>query len=144
MNVVNKKRWNGLTGQMSSRLCSIWSRYFSLVKDLVPNDAYTGEYTTIAGIHAVARRVPVARILVALDDGKFWVKAAVLESAPRDLLLGAACEEQLELFKEALRTRQEIVNSVLTGSKACKEEEDVNLDQEADVKQLARSLTSMT
>ena len=46
----------------------------------------------------------MARILVTLDDRKFWVKAAVLESAPRDLLLGADCEEQYESFEEAIRT----------------------------------------
>ena len=103
--VVNTKRWNDLAGCVRTNECDIVLNSGAdtsvVVKDLVPDDAYTGEYKIIAGVHAVARRVPVARILVTLDNRKFWVKAAVLDSAPQDLLLGADCEEQLKLFQEA-------------------------------------------
>ena len=71
-----------------------------VVKDLVPDDAYTGEYRTIAGVHAVARRVPVARILVTLDDRKFWEKAAVLDSAPQDLLLEQIVRNSLNYLRK--------------------------------------------
>ena len=79
--VVNTKRWNDLAGCVGTNECEIvldsGADTSVVAKDLVPDDAYTGEYKTIAGVHAVARRVPVARILVTLDDRKFWVKAAV-------------------------------------------------------------------
>ena len=54
-NVVNTKSWNDLAGRMiRTNECNCAPDISVVVKDIVPDDAYTGEYKSIAGIHTVA------------------------------------------------------------------------------------------
>ena len=129
-------RWNELRGFVDTNECNITLDSAADVsvaaKDLVPEATYTGDYKTIAGVHAVERRVPVAKILVAIEGRKFWLRAAVV---PGDLLLGADCDQQVDLLEEALtalKQQQEVVNAVTTRHQAILERTEQARDQAAD------------
>ena len=79
----------------------------------------------------------MAKVQITLGERKFWVTAAVLESAPRDLLLGVDCKEQFELFKALKQTGdKDLVHAVVTCNMLQKEQREQELDDEADLNEL--------
>ena len=129
-------RWNELRGFVGTNECNITldsaADVSVVAKDLA---VYTGDYKTIAAVQTVEQRVPVAKILIAIEGRKFWLRAAVVENPPGNLLLGADCDQQVDLLEEALaslRWQQEVVNAVTTHHQAILEQTKQARDQAAD------------
>ena len=64
----------GKVGTMDAEIVLDSGADVSIVcQDLVPSGAYTGETMCIAGVLAIPRQVPVARVFVKVQDRRFWV-----------------------------------------------------------------------
>ncbi len=78
-----------------------------IAADLVPVASYTGETLRIAGVHSIGVEVPLARVKIMIGNQKIWLKAAVVEKPPHDILLGRDCENLQQLLRDALELQAE-------------------------------------
>ena len=88
----------------------------------------------------------MATVFVKVQDRGFWVQAAVVEDAARDVLLGKDCPEQFALFAEVVEMKKRESNpaavTVVTRSQARSQAHaeltEPEKDHEADMCELGR------
>ena len=97
--------------------------------DLVPGCYYLDTHIQASGVEGISRFYPLARIRVKTGLNRFWVKAAVLNNPPHDLLLGRDHKLLIPLIRNVLPedplvTEIEIVPEIET--EGTKQEVDIN------------------
>ncbi len=105
-----------------------------IAADLVPVASYTGETLRIAGVHSIGVEVPLARVKIMIGNQKIWLKAAVVEKPPHDILLGRDCENLQQLLRDALELQAEETKetvSVVTRQQAKAEQKEITRDEVA-------------
>ncbi len=103
-----------------------------IAADLVPVASYTGETLRIAGVHSIGVAFPLARLKIMIGNQKIWLKAAVVEKPPHDILLGRDCENLQQLLRDALELQAKETKetvSVVTRQQAKAEQKEITRDE---------------